>query len=66
MTATARKIAVLFFNALRHGMQYVDPGSNYYETRYQKRLFDNLSKRAAALSYVLQENKIQEMEKGVS
>ena len=66
VTATARKIAVLFFNALRHGMQYVDPGSNYYEARYQKRLLDNLSKRAAALGYVLQENKIQEMEKGVS
>lgn len=66
VTATARKIAVLFFNALRHGMQYVDPGANYYEARYQKRLFDNLSKRAAALGYVLQENKIQELEKGVS
>jgi len=26
VTATARKIAVLFYNALRHGMDYVDPG----------------------------------------
>jgi transposase len=52
-TATARKIAVLFYNALRHGMQYVDPGSNYYEERYQKRLVESLSKRAAALGYVL-------------
>jgi len=25
ITATARKIAVLFYNALRHGMDYVDP-----------------------------------------
>lgn len=57
VTATARKIAVLFYNALRYGMQYVDPGANYYEARYQKRLLDNLSKRAAALGYVLQENK---------
>lgn len=47
-------------------MQYVDPGSNYYEARYQKRLLDNLSKRAAALGYILQENKIQGLEKGVS
>ena len=31
MTATARKIAVLFYNALRHGMNYVDPGASYYE-----------------------------------
>lgn len=28
VTATARKIAVLFYNALRYGMQYVDPGAN--------------------------------------
>jgi len=26
VTATARKIAVLFYNAVRHGMDYVDPG----------------------------------------
>jgi transposase len=26
VTATARKITVLFYNALRHGMNYVDPG----------------------------------------
>ncbi|MBA3814444.1 MAG: IS110 family transposase [Alphaproteobacteria bacterium] len=63
VTATARKIAVLFYNALRYGMEYVDPGANYYEARYQKRLFDNLSKRAAALGYVLQENKNQELAK---
>jgi transposase len=24
-TATARKIAALFYNAVRHGMEYVDP-----------------------------------------
>jgi transposase len=33
VTATARKIAVLFYNALRHGMDYVDPGASYYEDR---------------------------------
>ena len=27
VTATARKIAVLFYNAVRHGMEYVDPGA---------------------------------------
>jgi hypothetical protein len=36
-------------------MNYVDPDANYYEDRYQKRLLDNLSRRAAALDYVLQE-----------
>src|SRR5262245_51812089 len=33
VTATARKIATLFYNAVRHGMEYVDPGASYYETR---------------------------------
>jgi transposase len=34
VTATARKIAVLFYNILRHGMTYADPGASYYEERY--------------------------------
>lgn len=55
VTATARKIAVLFYNALRYGMKYVDPGADYYEERYKKRVLDNLSRRAAALGYTLQE-----------
>ncbi|MBC7908753.1 MAG: IS110 family transposase [Rhodospirillaceae bacterium] len=37
VTATARKIAVLFYNTLRHGMGYVDPGAAYYEERYKRR-----------------------------
>jgi transposase len=31
VTATARKIAVLFYNTLRHGRAYEDPGASYYE-----------------------------------
>ena len=29
VTATARKIAALFYNAVRHGMEYVDPGASF-------------------------------------
>lgn len=58
VTATARKIATLFYNTLRHGTHYIDPGENYYEARYQKRLIENLTKRAAALGYTLQERVI--------
>jgi len=35
VTATARKLAVLFYNALRFGMAYADPGVSYYEERYR-------------------------------
>ena len=55
VTATARKIAVLFYNALRHGMDYADPGAAYYEERYRRRVLANLQRRAKALGYVLQE-----------
>ena len=54
ITATARKIAVLFYNALRHGMDYVDPGASSYETRYRARVIDNFHRRAKAFGFVLQ------------
>jgi hypothetical protein len=53
ITATARKIAVLFYNTLRHGMSYVDPGATYYEERYRQRVLGNLQRRAKSLGYVL-------------
>jgi transposase len=55
VTATARKIAVLFYNTLRHGMAYADPGASYYEERYRARVLLNLQRRAKSLGYVLQE-----------
>ena len=48
VTATARKVAVLFYNAVRHGMEYVDPGASSYETRYRTRVVNNLHRRAKA------------------
>jgi transposase len=54
ITATARKIAVLFYNMLRHGMSYVDPGTSYYEDRYKQRVLNNLQRRAKSLGFVLQ------------
>jgi transposase len=54
VTATARKIAVLFYNAVRHGMEYVDPGASSYETRYRTRVVNNLHRRARAFGFVLQ------------
>ena len=53
ITATARKIAVLFYNMLRHGMSYADPGATYYEERYRQRVLGNLQRRAKSLGYVL-------------
>jgi transposase len=54
VTATARKVAVLFYNTLRYGINYVDPGADYYEQRYQQRVLNNLTRRAESLGYILQ------------
>ena len=64
VTATARKLAVLFYNSLRFGMRYVDPGQASYEERYQTRVLANLTRRAKQLGYVLVKN--SEIELGVS
>ena len=54
VTATARKIAVLFYNTLRHGMIYRDPGADRYEEQYRSRVLANLKRRAKSLGFALQ------------
>lgn len=55
VTATARKIAVLFYNSLRHGMAYHDSGASRYEEQYRSRVIGNLQRRAKAFGFALQE-----------
>ena len=66
VTATARKIAVLFYNTLRHGMAYADPGASYYEERYKQRVLSNLQRRAKSLGLVLQPAEPNAAQAGVS
>ena len=49
VTATARKLGVLFYNTLRHGMEYADPGASHYEARYRQRAVASLRRRAKSL-----------------
>ena len=53
VTATARKIAVLFYNAVRHGMTYQDQGAAAYDERHRQRVLANLQRRARTLGYAL-------------
>ncbi|PJE32757.1 Transposase IS116/IS110/IS902 family protein [Pseudooceanicola antarcticus] len=53
VTATARKIAVLFYNAIRHGMTYQDQGAAAYDERHRRRVLANLQRRAKTLGYAL-------------
>lgn len=55
VTATARKIAVLFYNSVRYGMAYHDPGATQYEERYRNRVIENLKRRAKAFGFDLHE-----------
>ena len=53
VTATARKIAVLFYNAIRHGMTYQDQGAAAYDERHRQRVLSNLQRRAKIMGYAL-------------
>lgn len=53
VTATARKIAVLFYNAMRFGMNYSDPGADHYEQEYRSRVIKQLHRRAAQFGFAL-------------
>ena len=54
VTATARKIAILFYNAMRFGIDYQDPGASHYEQKYRERVIKQLHRRAAAFGFTLQ------------
>jgi len=60
VTATARKLAVLFYNALRYGMAYQDPGVSYYEEQYRKRVLKGLRRRAKEFGYELSATPVTE------
>ncbi|WP_423601561.1 hypothetical protein [Roseateles sp. MS654] len=47
VTATARKLAILFYRAMRFGTQYQDPGADQYEQRYRERVVKQLERRCA-------------------
>lgn len=53
ITATARKISVIFYSLLTKGTEYVEMGLHYYEKKYKERLLKGLQKRAHDLGMVL-------------
>ncbi len=53
ITATANKIAKLFYRSLKYGENYVDIGAQYYEDKYRERLIKNISKKARELGFSL-------------
>lgn len=60
LTATSRKIAILFYKAMRFGMRYQDPGADQYERRYRERVIKQIQRRAAHFDFALQPMKPSE------
>lgn len=53
ITATAHKLARIFYRLWVTGEHYEDLGVDYYEQQYQQRVFKNLEKRASQLGFQL-------------
>jgi transposase len=53
ITATAHKIARIFYHMLKYQQEYKDPGQDYYEQQYRERVIKNLKRKAKALGFDL-------------
>jgi len=53
LTATAHKLARIFYRVLKTKTPFVDAGQGYYERQYRDRVTRSLKKRATALGYQL-------------
>ena len=51
ITATAHKLARIFYRMWTTGHSYTDLGSDYYENRYKERVLRNITRRARELGY---------------
>lgn len=54
ITATAHKLARIFYFMLKRRMPFHDCGANYYELQYRSRVIRNLNRRAAKLGFRLE------------
>jgi transposase len=53
ITATAHKIARLFYIMLRFGKEYKDNGAKFYEEKYRSRIIRNMQTKAAKFGFSL-------------
>lgn len=55
--ATARKIAVQIYYALKYGSDYVEKGQNYYDETYRKKVVASITRKAREMGYDLVKQK---------
>ena len=53
ITAVAHKLAIIIFNMLKNGTEYIESGQDYYEEQYKDRILKNLRNKAKSLGFEL-------------
>ena len=53
ITAAAHKLAVILYNMLKTGAEYMESGARYYEEQYRDRCIRSLEKRAKLFGFTL-------------
>lgn len=51
ITATAHKLARIFYRLWKNGGVYEDQGADYYERQYTQRIIHNMQRRAKQLGF---------------
>jgi transposase len=51
--ATARKIAIQIYYALKYGTDYIERGQNYYEESYRNKVLMSMARKAKEMGYCL-------------
>lgn len=54
VVATARKLAILLYTALKHGQAYIEQGLEAYEDQQQERALKSLERRALSMGFKLE------------
>ena len=53
ITATAHKLARIFYSMIKNQSEYVDLGSDYYDKLYRERTISQLKRKAILLGFEL-------------
>lgn len=62
ITATAHKLARIFYHIWKNGGIYHDPGSLYYEQKYKQRVINNMIKKAKQLGFQITIEPLNELQ----
>lgn len=53
VTATARKLAIIVYHMLKHGVEYQEVGENFYLEKYKEKVLRSLQRRAQQIGFDL-------------